>query len=273
MFVNGVVQKISALASGKVDLSGSDVEGQIDMIVLMGTTDLEHLRTRVAAAEGQIASGLESLRKFYAEHYYEDVDPEWDLAKTAEFVVEKETEYHAEMEAKLSEVDPSGRELSSFLQNLLCTRVENTEDLSALQLKMETTSFIDSQEARVRDLQMRIENLQTDRTQFEADAVEYLVKVYRMFNLDPAAVIGRSYEGVCHEFVQRVSVFLKEREEINDFRPVLDTFLSQLMLALHLPIPKMKPIGYDGLKELLISIIDSSHVQHDIWPRSKRKET
>jgi hypothetical protein len=120
---------------------------------------------------------------------------------------------------------------------------------------------------------MRLENQQADRAQFEADAVEYLVKVYRMFNLDPAAVIGRSYECVCHEFVQRVSVFLKEREEINDFRPVLDTFLSQLMLALHLPIPKMKPIGYDGLKELLISIIDSSHVQHDIWPRSKRKET
>jgi hypothetical protein len=180
------------------------------------------------------------------------------------------------MDAKLSALDPSRNELSEFLAGTLKGRMEDCENLTLSQMKMEVTNLISDVEIKLADARFELAKERSARAEFERELLEFFALVQRRLALATSSPMKHIENPTLPDLSGIIRGLLDRADEVKEndrlFRRFIASFLSQLMFALRMTVPKLQGLSDEQLKDAMTAVIKSPPIHRKLGSFEQRPE-
>jgi hypothetical protein len=262
--LRGLIDQLGVLAPCEVLHPTDDYQTRVDVILSNVKFELDDLRKKVTKDEAILSESLSKVAEFANAQYSLEFDEGTDLTTAISLLQRQFAKSLKRMEKLLTEDDPSRSELVDFLTKILRGRIENSQDLTLSQLKMEFTNFVARLEQNAEDNQSEIFSLKAHTSEFQVEVINRLSEWKdRLKVLVDGVDRGTepSYENLASQISGLLELAEKDKEKKTLFGRFLVSFLSQVMFALHLAVPKFNGMADEQLEDVMMTVLDAPQIR------------
>lgn len=245
----------------------SDFETQVETVVAIALSEKNELKKFLANAEKEISDTKEVIAQFNRDYFALNVDMSTNIVKMAQTTIESVMDVQRELDQKLVMQSSSNSELNFFLKQLLSTREPNVDSMPTNQMKSTIIHILETQENDLKEAHEKINQFESINENNDDKIIECMSKIQsRLENLTDNApqVTSTSFEIISENISDLLSKFEEQMKKAVSFRRFLQSFLAQLLFALHLPQVKLKDSTDAQLKDVMTSIIDAPSIQKNL---------